>query len=318
MLSRIAESLYWLGRYVERAEDTARILDVYVMHLLEDPSVSEDALCRGLLGVMGVKPPPGELDATRVTDVLAYDMSGGSSIVAALVAARQSARGIREVLSSEMWECLNGTYNELMARVDRATRTGPHSFCTFVKDRAAALAGLADSTMSRDDGWRFLVLGRSLERVDMTTRMLLARCGSRSTAAEWVTTLACCSSHQAFLRTYRRGVEPGLVAEFLLLDRLFPRSAFHALALAESCLAELDPAAAAAGRAGAVDEARRILGRARTELEFLRVDELMADLPSQLQSLQRACAEAGIAVTQRYFRHASSKEWNVEASAARP
>lgn len=312
MLSRIAESLYWLGRYVERAEDTARVLDVYVMHLLEDPSISEDAMCRGLLGVMGVSVPPGELDAGRVTDVLAYDAAGGSSIVSALVAARQSARGIREVLSSEMWECLNATYNDLTARVDRAARTGPHPFFTFVKDRAAALAGLADSTMSRDDGWRFLVLGRSLERVDMTARMLLARCGDRSTSAEWVTTLACCSAHQAFLRTYRRGVEPRLVAEFLLLDRLFPRSAFHALALAESCLAELEPDA---GRVGSGDEARRLLGRARTDIEFLDVERLMADLPRHLLGLQRACADASRAVSRRYFRQASNQEWSLEASA---
>lgn len=315
MLSRHAESLYWLGRYVERAEDTARILDVYVMHLLEDPLVREDATCRALLGVMGVKTPAGELNAGRVTDVLAFDAAGGSSIVAALTAARQCARGIREVLSSEIWECLNATYNELPARADQAARSGPHLFFTFVKDRAASLAGLADSTMSRDDSWRFLVLGRSLERVDMTTRMLLARCGPSSTTAEWVTTLACCSAHQAFLRTYRRAVEPGLVAEFLLLDRLFPRSAFHALTMAEACLTELEPAA---GRTGFGDEARRILGRVRTDLEFLQLHELMADLPAQLRALQQACTDTGSAVTRRYFRHSTTKEWTLEGSATRP
>lgn len=314
MLSRIAESLYWFGRYVERAEDTARILDVYVMHLLEDPSVSEDALCRGLLGIMGVEAPPGILDAARVTDILAYDPSGASSIVSSLRAARQSARGIREVLSSEMWECLNATHNELDARVSQAIGAGPHGFFTFVKDRAAALAGIADSTMSRDDGWRFLVLGRSLERVDMTTRMLLARCGTRSTSAEWVTTLACCSAHQSFLRTYRRGVEPRLVAEFLLHDRLFPRSVCYALALAESCLTELEPDA---GRAGFGDETRRLLGRARTDIEFVDIDELMADLPRHLRSLLRACTDASAAIGRRYFRHSTAQEWSVEATAAR-
>ena len=105
--------------------------------------------------------------------------------------------------------------------------------------------------------------------------------------AELVTTLRCCSAHEAFLRTYRRRVEPDLVAEFLLLDRLFPRSAFHALGQAEECLAQLQPGA---GRAGLDDEARRILGRARTDLEFRRVHELVADLPAHLASLQTCCS----------------------------
>ena len=148
----------------------------------------------------------------------------------------------------------------------RAARPTP--FFTYVKERAAILNGLADSTMSRDDGWLFLVLGRSLERVDMTARLLSASFGDGTEQAELVTTLRCCSAHEAFLRTYRRRVEPDLVAEFLLLDRLFPRSAFHALELAEECLAQLQPGA---GRAGLDDEARRILGRARTDLEFRRV-----------------------------------------------
>ncbi|MGH9284992.1 MAG: alpha-E domain-containing protein [Acidimicrobiales bacterium] len=324
MLNRIAEALFWMGRYVERAEDTARILDVHVLHLLEGPSVSEGAACRSLLGVMGVPVPAGELHAQRVNALLAFDERGGSSIVASLVAARQSARGIREVLSAEMWEALNATYNLLPGQVDRATRVGAHEFFQFVRERAAIMGGLADSTMSRDDGWRFYVLGRSLERVDMTTRLLLARCTEPSVAADWATTLACCSAYEAFLRTYRRAVEPALVAEFLLLDRLFPRSAFHALAMAESCLNELEPAPGRVGL-GALhtvtalgDEARRVLGRARTDLEFLRPGELMADLPAKLHALQSACADAGAATGRRYFRYAPVLEWNLEGSVATP
>ncbi|MFP5318752.1 MAG: alpha-E domain-containing protein [Acidimicrobiia bacterium] len=313
MLSRIAESLFWLGRYVERAEDTARILDVHVLHLLGDPLVGEDAVCRGLLSVMGVPAPDGELDARRVCDVLAFANEGPSSILSCLVAARQSARGIREVLSGEMWESLNATYNELPAQVTRANRVGPHAFFQFVRERTAALAGLTDSTMSRDDGWQFLVLGRSLERVDMTSRLVLARCNERSTAADWATTLACASAYEAFLRTYRREVEPHLVAEFLLLDRLFPRSAFHALLMAESCLNELERSDA---RTGVDDEARRVLGRTRTDLEFVRIEELMDTLPEHLLALQQACADAGTAIARRFFRLGAPLEWTLEGTGA--
>jgi uncharacterized alpha-E superfamily protein len=314
VLSRIAESLYWVGRYVERAEDTARILDVHVHRMLEDPAVDEEEACKTLLAVMGAPSPPGTLDSARVTEILAFDGSDACSIVGSLTAARDNARCARDILSSEMWECLNATYHGLPAQVKTASGLGPHSFFRFVKERAAMMAGLAGSTMARDDGWRFLVLGRSLERVDMTARLLSACSGDLSGSVEWVTTLRSCSAHEAFLRTYRRGVEGPLVAEFLLLDRLFPRSAFHALGLAERCLAELAPSS---GRAGREDEARRILGRARNELEFVGVNELTADLPSHLRSLQTACAEAGAAVARRFFPQSAPLEWHLERAGDR-
>ncbi len=314
MLSRIAESLYWVGRYVERAEDTARILDVHVHRTLEDPSVEEDAACRGLLAVMGVKAPEEPLDSADLLDILAFDSASTTSIAGSLVAARENARSARDSISSEMWECLNATYNALPGVVARVLGGSPHAFFAYVKERAAILAGLADSTMSRDDGWLFLVLGRSLERVDMTARLLSASFGDGSGPGELVTTLRCCSAHEAFLRTYRRRVEPDLVAEFLLLDRLFPRSAFHALGRAEECLAQLQPGA---GRAGLDDEARRILGRARTDLEFRRVHELVADLPSHLSSLQECCSGAGDALARRFFRQSAPQEWSLEIAAGR-
>lgn len=314
MLSRIAESLFWIGRYVERAEDTARILDVHVHRRLEDPSVEEDPACRGLLAVMGVSPPVDTVDTPAMIEVLGFEAASTTSIAGALGAARENARSAREAMSSEMWECLNATYNALPGVVARAAGGSPHAFFTYVKERAAILAGLAGSTMSRDDGWRFLVLGRSLERVDMTARLLSATFGELAGPSEWVTTLRCCSAHEAYLRTYRRNVEPDLVAEFLLLDRLFPRSAFHALARAEECLAELEPGA---DRAGLHDEARRILGRARTELEFRRVHELLADLPSHLHSLQVACADTGEAVARRFFRQSTPMEWTLEGAGDR-
>jgi uncharacterized alpha-E superfamily protein len=311
VLSRIAESLYWVGRYAERAEDIARILDVHLHHILEDPWVDEDEACRTLLGIMGIPPPPGDLDAARVIDILAFKPADTCSIVGSLTAARDNARGARDAISSEMWECLNATYHALPGQSMPAAGPGPHPFFRFVKERAAIMAGLADSTMSRDDGWRFLILGRSLERADMTTRLLLATISSGSGAPEWVNTLRSCSAYEAFLRTYRSPLEASSVVEFLLLDRLFPRSAFHALGLAQQCLSELDPTTS---RSGTEDEARRLLGLARTELEFRRVEDLVADLPAHLGRLQVACAEAGLAVGRRFFRQAGAIEWILEGS----
>jgi uncharacterized alpha-E superfamily protein len=308
VLSRIAESLYWLGRHIERAEDTARILDVHYHLLLEDRWVDESAACRALLEVMGRgnRATP-DCDSLHVTRLLAFDDSYGGSIVGALEATWQNARRAREAISSEMWECINTTHGALPQRVVAARGQTQHDFFRWVKERAAILAGLADSTMSRDDGWRFLVLGRSLERVDMTARLLSARYGESWGQAGWVTTLRCCSAYEAYLQTYQRAVDASLAAEFLVVDRLFPRSVFCALRTAEDCLAALAPGT---GRAGLDDDARRLLGQARTQLEFRSMGDLLADLPGHLHGVQLHCFDAGAAIASRYFRASRPMEWS--------
>ena len=131
------------------------------------------------------------------------------------------------------------TARSTRAAVGRCTRSTVSS--AWVRDRAAIVSGLADATMSHDDTWRFIVLGRSLERVDLTVRLLSTRLGDAWGSAGWVATLRCCAAYESYLRTYRRGVEGSKALEFLLLDRLFPRSVFHALGAAETALFDLDP-----------------------------------------------------------------------------
>jgi uncharacterized alpha-E superfamily protein len=163
VLSRIAESLYWLGRYGERAEDTARILDVHYHLLLEDQWVEEPAACAALLEVMGHGDRADTItESVALTRLLAFDWDNPGSIVGAMEAAWQNARGARESISSEMWECINATHEALPTNVRFRGGQSPHMFFGWVKERSAMLAGLADSTLSRDDGWRFLLLGRSL------------------------------------------------------------------------------------------------------------------------------------------------------------
>jgi uncharacterized alpha-E superfamily protein len=322
VLSRIAENLFWIGRYIERAEDTARILDVQIHQLLEAPASSEAEACQALLNIMGVTASVADAarladaapfgpDARLVTELLAFDDNNPSSIVSSLYAARANARGVSEAISSEMWEALNTTYNAVSGQVAMGRRVGPYGFFRFVRERAAIMAGLTDSTMSRDDAWRFLVLGRSLERVDMLARLLSTAVRGGGPEIDWVVLLRSCSAHEAFLRTYRREAEPTLAAEFLLLDRLFPRSVFCALSTAESCLAELDPRS---GRAGMTDESRRILGLLRTNLEFRRIDDLLNDLPGQLDAVQAGSSAANAALASRYFRQTNPIEWTLEGT----
>src|ERR1700755_377334 len=293
MLARNAESLYWSGRYVQRADDTARILDVTVHQLLEDSSVDPDHTSRVLLHVLDIEAPDTQLDVWSLTDLVAFsrDTTGGCSIVEAISAARENARGAREVTSTEIWECLNTTYNALAERERAAKRLGPHEFLSYVEGRAAMFAGMADSTLSRDDGYRFMVLGRAIERVDMTVRLLLSRVGDSASSPAWVTLLRSAGAHDTYLRTYRGVLDASRVVEFMLLDRLFPRSVFYSLRLAEHNLDELlhNPQS----RIGSTAEAQRLLGRARSELEFVQPGVLLESLDSRLAGLQRTCRDVG-------------------------
>ncbi|MDF2468638.1 MAG: hypothetical protein K0Q61_1010, partial [Rhodococcus erythropolis] len=192
-------------------------------------------------------------------------------------------------------------------------RLGPHEFFRYVEERAAMFAGLADSTLSRDDGYRFLLLGRSIERVDMIVRMLLARAGDRPSSPAWVSVLRSAGAHDTYLRTYRGALDANRVVEFILLDRLFPRSVFHSIRQAEKCLQELDPQPGS--RVGIRAEAPRLLGRARSELEFLPQGVLLEDLQGRLLGWQETCRELGEAIALQYFHAAPWVAWT-DAGAA--
>ncbi|MEU8079488.1 alpha-E domain-containing protein [Catellatospora citrea] len=318
MLSRIAESLYWIGRYVERAEDTARILDVHLHRMLQDPWTDEEQACRSLLAVMGLPLGPEEnASLPGVVERLGLDLTSTSSVLGALAAARENARGARETVSAEMWECLNTTWLGLAGSRRRIEEGGVHQFFTWVRERCSVLAGLADATMSRDEGWLFLVLGRSVERVDMTARLLSTHTRAGGSIPNWLTLLRSCGAWETYLRTYRGSLSDRHAAEFLLLDRLFPRSILAALVTAESCLAELEPTGGTTrtGRVGVGTDAQRILGRARTDLAYRAPDELLADLGPVLSGLERTCSQVNDAVSARYFRQTAAVHWQAGAVA---
>jgi uncharacterized alpha-E superfamily protein len=310
VLSRIAESMFWIGRYVERAEDTARILDVQTQLILEDPGVDEESTCRTLLSIMGVHqlgelPASGEhpIDTAEMLRILAYDISSPASIAATMAAARESARRARETLSTSMWEAMNTTYRAIPSGHFRSMRP-PVAF-RWVRDRAAQINGIAEATMTRDEGYQFLVLGRSIERADMTSRLVAT--AALSSGSAWGTSLRACGAYEAFLRTYKGLETERGAAEFLLLDRLFPRSVVFGLTEAERCLDRLESGGT---RAGVQNEAQRLLGRTRAELEYRSLSDFVADLPSEMERLQRTCALATDAITRRYFAGAEATEWH--------
>lgn len=323
MLSRIAEALYWMGRYLERADDTARLLDVHVHRMVEE--VTDDQVGLALLEAMGIDQAKrsamaaeGPIDLWRATEALAYDADNPSSVVGSLSLARENARGLREILATEVWEALNRTYHEMDNHVRAARTLGPHLLFQWVRDRVALVGGLIDTVLLHDDGWRFLTVGRSLERVDMTAR-LLAAVPKDANAAHWSGVLVSCGANDAFLRTYGGDIDQANALSVLLLDPDFPRSVFYALAQAETALDAVDGGGSAAGgrRRPLVrtSEAAREVGRIRSELAYTDASALALNLPELVGRLQAATADASELVTQRYFQRVAFVEWTPDWSA---
>jgi uncharacterized alpha-E superfamily protein len=310
MLSRIAESLFWIGRYIERSDGTARILDVHLQLLLEDPWIEENLACRSLLSVMGSDVPDDSRSLTRadVLATLAVDRTHPASIAYSLGAARENARRAREIVSTELWECLNTTRARMPRRV-AAEKT--HEFFGWVRDRSALAVGIMESSASRDEAWHFFTLGRSIERADMTARLLATRSLTEASGPSWTTILRSCGAYEAYLRTYRGVPSARNAAEFLLLDRLFPRSILYSVSRAEQCLRDLAPRNE---RVGVSDGAQRLLGQIRSQLEYRPITDILQELPRHMDGVQEATSAASEAVRQRYFPTNSAPSWIGESA----
>ncbi|PRY66926.1 putative alpha-E superfamily protein [Glaciihabitans tibetensis] len=304
MLSRIAESLFWIGRYIERSDGTARILDVHLQLLLEDPWIEENLACRSLLSVMGADiPDQRELTRADVLSILAVDRTEPASIAYSLGAARENARRAREVISTELWEALNTTRARMPRRV---SEDKVHEFFGWVRERSALAVGIIESATSRDEAWSFFTLGRSIERADMTARLLSTRSLTEASGPSWTTILRSVGAYEAYLRTYRGMPSARNAAEFLLLDRLFPRSILFSVSRAEQCMRDIEPRT---DRVGVSDQALRLLGQIRSELEFRPIAEILEDLPRHMDNVQLATSAASEAIRQRYFPTNAAPSW---------
>ncbi len=303
LLSRVAESIFWVGRYIERAEGTARILDVLVHQALEQSDDEGSSAARRLLAVMGL-PDSGTETLWQATERLATDPVSRSSIAGALAAARENTRAVRHVVPVEFWEHINATWSELPMQWDTSRRAGPAFYLSYVKIQCAGMMGLADTMMSRDQTWLFFTLGRCLERTDVVARQLATVAFDEVFDGGLVMLLRSCGGYEPYLRLSQGVVEPGRVLDFLLRDRLFPRSAFASLTLAEDCLDQIN-----AGRQGTWDDARGLIGLARAELEYSAPTTLARGLETRLERLQTATSSVSDAITRRYFAQDLPLQW---------
>lgn len=305
MLSRIAESLYWIGRYVERADDTCRMLSVHLQLMVDDPASDTEASATALLRVLGMSDVEHPVTPLQLIEIVNHDPASPCSVRASVNGARESARRARETVPPELWEAINTTWHAVSA--DSFRRMRPTAGLAQVRERCAFISGTADTTMSHDDGWMFLQLGRSVERIDMTARLMLWATAAGDSSAAWNNALHGSGAMHSFRRKHGAAMVDRDAAEFMLLDRLFPRSVVHSLAAAENALAGLEPEARRIGFAG---DAVRLVGRTRAELEYQTIAEVLSDLPDRLAQLLRICTSVDGAIATRYFTGAPSPSWS--------
>ena len=311
MLSRVAFNAFWMSRYVERAENMARFIDVN-LHLMLDLQVGEADQWAPLVKVTGDRALFEEQydEATRenVIDFLTFDEGNPSSILSCLRQARENARSIREVISSELWQQANELYLMITSRAaSRQAKTNPNEFYSLIKKGCTLFKGLSDATMTHGECWQFIRVGRMTERADKTSRMLDVKyfmllpqttdVGTPYDNIQWAAVLKSASALEMYRIQYHR-ISPASVAEFLILNRNFPRSMRFCVATAESALHNIT---------GAPDgtysnEAERRIGRLTSDLDFADIEEVLrGGLHEYLDGFQTKLNDVGDAIFETFF-----------------
>lgn len=317
MLSRVANSLYWMSRYLERAENTARLVDVNLQLLLDQRTGDDQSLAGHWLPIVQ---SAGEhalfmtlhrrATAQTVTDFLVFQPENTNSIVAAVSQARENARMVRDQIPVELWEELNRLYLFLRtARARTLLRSSPIEFFQEIKSASLHLQGLTDATVVRNEGWHFIQTGKFLERADKTSRILDVRHQSfppqgaptsttQADALAWAAVLRSCSAWDAYKSFYGSDVQPVRVAEFLLLSDDFPRSVRFCVQQCNDCLRAIS--GVAEGRFS--NDAEKLAGRLVAELQFGTAAEIFElGLHTYIDVLQTKLNAIGAAIFQAYI-----------------
>ncbi len=300
MLARVADSLYWAGRYVERAEHVSRLAQVMLNATL-DPSEAAGqvlALTRAALGA-----PPGVQEPLELARALSLDRDNPGSVVMSLARARENARQVRDQITTESWERLNMLYLRAVgARAGASFNADPLGFLGEIVSDLHLFKGAADSTMSHGEGWRFMVTGVFLERAQLIGRLLKAAFTPIAVASEeplaLVTVLRMACALEPYLRTYTADLNPRFILEFLMFDEDFPRSIRHATDQIERHLSHL-----ARGRELGRQDPQRLAGRLNARLAFADIGEvegpgageLLAAVEAETTAIHEAMYETFVA-----------------------
>src|SRR5471030_1199868 len=313
MLSRVAHSLYWMSRYIERAENIARLLEVNLQFILDFRGY-DDVHLREHWGSILASSGDEELFAKHyesansqsVTEFFAFDLRNSNSILSCVFAARENARMIRDQISVEMWETMNELYLFLKSRsTEDVWAAGPYEFFQDIKRNSHLFQGLTDSTYSRSEGWEFIQFGKFVERANKTARILDVKyhillpsagdVGGALDTAQWQAVLRSASALEAYRRFYVREILPWKVAEFLIFSDSFQRSVHFCVAQIDEFLRRILGETATRPRTAAARASRRLLA----DLESLSIDEVLEEcLHEFLEEVQKSLDRIGDEVVQ--------------------
>lgn len=311
MLSRVADSVYWMSRYVERAENVARFVDVNFQLMLDAPA-GHDQQWDPLVATTGdhaqFSKRPGAATEENVTKFLTFETENPNSILSCLRAARENARSVREIISSEMWLQLNRFY--LMVKSAAESPGGlenPQDFFNAVKQASHLFTGVSDATMTQGEAWHFSRLGRMLERADKTSRILDVKyflllrstddVGTAFDGIQWAAVLRSASAFEMYRKRHGR-ISPKGVVDFLMLDREFPRAIQFCLLAARDSLHAISGTPLGTFR----HPPEKLLGQLCSDLSFTTVDEIVKHgLHEYLDDLQTKMNQVSTGVFETFF-----------------
>jgi uncharacterized alpha-E superfamily protein len=317
MLSRVADSLYWMGRYLERAEHTARLVNVELQLWLDQSPEVGAGRWRFLLESLRAPAVEGPVDPTQLLNALVFSRANGSSIVSCIMSARENLRHVREQCSTRMWEQLNRLYLDVIERrPDEEWILKSHDFFLLVMEGAYLFHGITDATMSHGEGWQFIQLGRYVERADTLTTLLethfqrmtnqFDRPVEGAENLEWVGLLGGCVALEAYCKAHTAEIRPLRVAEFILLNPEFPHSIRFSVDRVNAALHLIGDLTQRNAKLPT-----RIAGRLRAQLSFSQIEEIMTEgVHAYLQSVRKECNEIHSAIHEIYF------DYSVEAELA--
>ena len=314
MLSRSAQGLYWMGRYLERTQHLCRLLELQTAALVDRPVREIYFGWRRIYSSMSWQPPVGVLeidtdddftqaDSYTLADDLTFERLNPCSIWSCLSLGRENARQMRHCISAEMWSSLNLSYLRVqrLAMQDIWT-TSPESFYTQTSAEINTFFGIASNTMYRDDGWRFMWLGHFIERTQLSAALLLAHLAAGTTSKEdsdddWTSLLRAYRAFDAYNRRYSVEVHPGRVLELLVIDPMLPNSLCQSIDAAASELAGLAPGP----DTGPSAAARRLVSRIGAMVHDYWPDR--GDHEEFLRQVTEYCQELHYLVTAAYFEY---------------
>ena len=292
MLSRVADSLYWMSRYLERAENTARLVDVYTNVSLDVPEAVERQRLRRLQAGLSL-PVQDQVDTDTLLQNLAFGTDNPASISVNIAAVRENARQVREQISSEMWTQINKHYLDVRyAKIDGIWAESPHDFFLKVEEGSHLFYGICDATMNHNQGWHFIQIGRYIERVMGLLQMLSVQIDPSALGAydefgttryfELVAILKSVCAFEAYCKVYNANLQTGWITEFLLFNREFPRSLRFCVEMISASLGTL---ADATGRSKN-SRLYRLAGRLQSTISYDEIADVR-DLRGYLEGIQQ-------------------------------